>query len=152
MVKFVYQMENILRIKYKMEEQAKIAYGNARVKLTLEEEKLNSHKQKMIKYQEKIVFYMHPSLKLFEIKNCEAAIETMKIIIKQQQVAVKKAEQQLEAARLRLNAAIMERKIHEKLKEKAYENFKIEYEAEERKEIDELVSFKYNNSADSLEE
>ncbi len=145
MTKFVYKMENILGIKYKMEEQAKTAYGNARMRLTQEEEKLLILKQKMMMYQEKLINMMHSKLKILEIKQCENAIEITKVFIKQQLIAVKRAEQQLEAARIRLNAAMMERKTHEKLKDKAYENFKSEYEAEQRKEIDELVSFKYNN-------
>jgi len=65
-----------------------------------------------------------------------------------QQIAVKKAEKQLESARMRLNVAMMDRKTHEKLKENALNDFFIEYEAEQRKEIDELVSFKFNSPAD----
>ncbi len=152
MAKFIYKMESILNIKYKMEEQAKTAYGNARLRLTLEEEKLESYRQQMFQYQNEIREVMVSSLKLIEIKRLENAVETMKFFIKQQQLVVKRAEQQLEAARIRLRAAMMERKTHEKLKEKAFENFKLEYEAEERKEVDELVSFKYNNPTDSLEE
>jgi two-component system response regulator YesN len=41
MKKFRYQMENILQVKLKLEDQAKIAYGNARLRLTKEEEKLS---------------------------------------------------------------------------------------------------------------
>jgi flagellar FliJ protein len=75
----------------------------------------------------------------------------MKLYIQQQQASVKKAEQQVETARIRLNSAMMERKTHERLKENAYVNFMNEYEAEQRKEIDALVSFKYNSPADNLE-
>lgn len=39
---------------------------------------------------------------------------------------------------------MMERKTHEKLKERAFEKFKEELKAEESKEIDQLVSFTYN--------
>ena len=41
--------------------------------------------------------------------------------------------------------AVQDRKIHEKLKEKAFEQFKLELNAQEMKEIDETVSFNYNN-------
>ena len=40
---------------------------------------------------------------------------------------------------------MIERKTHEKLKEKAFEDFQKELKATEAKEIDELVSFTYNN-------
>lgn len=42
-----------------------------------------------------------------------------------------------------------ERKTYEKLKEKAFEQFKIEIEAQERKEIDELVSFRFGAAKES---
>lgn len=149
MARFVYKMENILGIKYKMEEQAKTSYGNARAKLTLEEEKLNDLHIKKEMYQNKLTNLMCSNLKVMDIKQSENAIEITKLFIKQQLIAVKKAEQLLEAARLRLNAAMLERKTHEKLKDRALENYMLEYEAQQRKEIDELVSFKYNNSTDN---
>jgi flagellar protein FliJ len=148
MTKFIYKMENILSIKYKMEDQAKIAYGLARMKLTEEEDKLSALQNKVILYQDKKRNLMQSKLKLFDIRKCEEAIDIMKHHISQQQIAVKKAEKQLENARLRLNAAMLDRKTHEKLKENALNNYFIEYEAGERKEIDELVSFKYNNPTD----
>ena len=41
---------------------------------------------------------------------------------------------------------MVDRKTHEKLKEKAFEEFKKELEDTEKKEVDELVSFKFNKS------
>lgn len=148
MTKFVYKMENILSIKYKMEDQAKTAYGVARMKLTEEEEKLIALKQKAVFYQERKRTLMLSRLKIFDIKKCEEAIDIMKHHINLQLIAVKKAEKQLESARLRLNVAMMDRKTHEKLKENALNDFFIEYEVEQRKEIDELVSFKFNSPAE----
>ncbi len=148
MTKFVYKMENILSIKYKMEDQAKTAYGAARMKLTEEEEKLLVLKQKAVLYQDRKRSLMLSRLKIFDIKKCEEALDIVKHHINLQQIAVKKAEKQLESARMRLNVAMMERKTHEKLKENALNEFFIEYEAEQRKEIDELVSFKFNSPAD----
>jgi len=140
-------MENILSIKYKMEDQAKTAYGAARMKLTEEEEKLLALKQKVVFYQERKKSLMLSKLKIFDIKKCEEAIDVVKHHINLQQIAVKKAEKQLESARMRLNVAMMDRKTHEKLKENALSDFFIEYEAEQRKEVDELVSFKFNSPA-----
>lgn len=138
-------MENILGIKYKMEDQAKTAYGNARLKLTEEEEKLYKLNQKLLMYHMKLKSYMEERLNLQSIKQGREAIKIIKIQIEQQQIAVKKAKQQLELARVRLNNAMLERKTHEKLKENAFDAFKLEFEAVERKENDELVSFKFNN-------
>ena len=152
MTKFIYKMESILQIKYKMEDQAKTAYGNAHAKLIMEEKKLEELINKREYYKEKLTNLMQSNLKILDIKQCENDIEIVKYYIKLQQVEVKKVEQQLEAARIRLNNAMIERKTHENLKDKAFEAFMLEYEAEQRKEIDELVSFQYNNPTDDQEE
>ena len=44
-----------------------------------------------------------------------------------------------------LKELMVERKTHEKLREKAFEQFKEELKQGESKEIDELVSFTYNS-------
>ena len=47
---------------------------------------------------------------------------------------------------------MVERKTYEKLKEKAFEEFKIEVNAQEKKEIDELVSYKFTQKLKMQEE
>ena len=69
----------------------------------------------------------------------------MKSLIRDQIIQVHAAEKNLELARKRLNAVMVERKSHEKLREKAFEQFKLELAAEEAKEIDQLVSFTYHD-------
>ena len=54
------------------------------------------------------------------------------------------AEKNVEAARKHLNEVMTERKTHERLKEKAFENFKQELQYMENKEIDELVSYSFH--------
>mgnify|MGYP007124825442 CR=1 FL=1 len=49
------------------------------------------------------------------------------------------------ASMMRLADAVKERKVQEKLKEKAFEQFLQELNAQEMKEIDEVVSFNYND-------
>lgn len=145
MKKFRYKMENVLQIKKKLEDQIKIAYGNARLKLTMEEEKLEQMVQKKNSYEDQLRSLRSGKLDLFQIKQCEQAIEIMKMNIKQQKTVVKNAAHRLEVARIRLNDAMAERKTQEKLKEKAFEEYMLEFDYEERKEIDELNSFRYSN-------
>lgn len=152
MAKFIYRMQNILNIKFRLEEQAKIAYGVARAKLNQEEEKLQKSFDKKSYYEELTRSFIVDKINLFEVKNNENAIEITKYQIKVQLVAVKQAEQKLEIAREKLNLSMMERKTHEKLKENAFEEFKKELDAVERKEVDELVSFKYNKTTSSEED
>ena len=58
---------------------------------------------------------------------------------------VKLAERNVEASMKRPADAVKERKVQEKLKEKAFEQFLQELNAQEMKEIDEVVSFNYND-------
>lgn len=51
---------------------------------------------------------------------------------------------------MKLTAAVKERKVQEKLKEKAFEEFLQELNAQEMKEIDEVVSFNYNNREEDV--
>lgn len=145
MKKFRYSMENLLQIKQKLEDQAKIAYGVARLRLTKEEEKLEELKQRKNSYEDELRSLQTAKLDILRIRQCEKAIEVMKENIKQQAVVVKNAAHRLEVTRIRLNDAMVERKTQDRLKEKAFEEYMLEFDAEERKEVDELNSFHYSN-------
>lgn len=54
------------------------------------------------------------------------------------------AQKNLDIARGKLNQVMVDRKTQEILKDKAFEEFKRELEVAESKEVDEVVSFKYN--------
>lgn len=152
MKKFRYSMENLLQIKLKLEDQAKIAYGNTRYKLTLEEEKLELMKNRKISYEEELKYLRSGRLDLLKIKQVEQAIDVMKLNIKQQTTVVKNATHRLEVARIRLNDSMAERKTQERLKEKAFEVYLLELDSEERKEVDELNSFQYSKPKDDEED
>jgi flagellar FliJ protein len=128
-----------------LEDQAKTSYGIARKKLMKEEERLSELITRLEEYQDKGKELRMQKLDIMKLKEYTEASEIVKEEIKLQELAVKKAEQQVELARERLNAAMLERKTHEKLKENAREVFFLEVASGERKEIDELVSFRYNN-------
>lgn len=145
MKKFRYNMESILKIKLKLEDQAKIAYANARNRLNSEEEKLGSLKQKKASYEQE-KRDMNKRLNIMKLKQLSESIEIMKLKIIQQKIIVDAAAQRLEVARIRLNDAMVERKTQEKLKEKAWQEYMIEFEAEEQKEIDERNSFNYGSA------
>lgn len=143
MAKFLYKMENILSIKYKLEDQAKNEFGQAQLVLNQEEEKLDNLKGRRNEYEDILTGKVKAVLNISEIKRCEDAVEVLKYQINMQTVVVNAAMQQLELARIKLAEAMIERKTHEKLKENAFEEFKKEIEEEERKEVDELVSFTF---------
>ena len=120
MAKFVYQMQNILDIKLKLETQAKMAY------------------EKNLKNT------MTGKLDIAEVSHARADLNNMKTIVRRQMMEVHKAEKAMEEARNKLNEVVQERKVQEKLREKAFEEFKHELAEAETKEIDELVSYTYN--------
>ena len=143
MAGFQYRMQNILNIKYKLETQAKTAFAVAAEKVREEEEKLNSLKRKREGYEEEAKVLVSTTLDIPKINFCHQSIEIMKDRIKNQTVALHIAERNLEAARVKLNQIMIERKTHEKLKEKEFEEFKRELQDQENKAIDELVSYSY---------
>ncbi len=144
MAKFVYRMQNILEIKYKIESQAKSHYSNMQAKLNEEQEKLEAmfaHKKELEDHYRELAM---GSLNVRELIEGRNAIEFQRKAIKTQLVEVKVAQKNLDIARARLNEVMKDRKTHEKLRENAFEEFLQELSAEEKKEIDELVSYKYS--------
>ena len=145
MAKFKYRMQNILDIKMKLESQAKIAYGIANQKYMEEQKKLQEIMLRRASYEKILKESMVGTIDVRQVSHARADVNTMKTLMRRQMMEVHKAERMLEDARRALNEVMMERKTHEKLKEKAFEQFKAELNAEESKEIDQLVSYTYNN-------
>ena len=143
MAKFVYRMQNILDIKNKLEVQARNSYAAARMKLSQEEEKLDRMFEQKKAYEENYRQQLSGNINILQINICKNAIELCKNQIKKQLVEVKVASLNLEAAQKRLGEVMKERKIQEKLREKAYKEFLQELNDQEKKEIDELVSFRF---------
>ena len=146
MAKFRYRMQNILDIKEKMENQAQTAYGMANAKLAAEQQKLQDIRIRRAGYESKARELVSGSINVLEIRECRKAIDVLKSKQRSQMMNVHAAERDVELARKQLNEAMVERKTHEKLKEKAFEEFKQELLHEESKEIDELVSYTYHDN------
>ena len=146
MAKFFYRMQNILDIKYKLEYTAKQEYAEARRLLNIEEEKLEQLKIRKDEYQEEYNNLIVGSLNFVKIEETGNAMDIMDILIEQQMEVVKKRSKELEKARVKLQQVMQERKMHEKLKEKQFDEFVQELNSAENKETDEVVSYQYNNS------
>ena len=144
MAKFTYRMQNILDIKIKLENQAKIAYATASRQLAEEQEKLREILMRRAGYERKSKELVNGTLDIQEIRECKRAIDVMKSLQRAQMMKVHAAEKTLEKARIELNRVMVERKTHEKLRERAFEEFKQEIAQAESKEIDELVSYNYH--------
>lgn len=149
MAKFRFKMESILSIKEKMESQAKAEYGMELVRLREEEEKLEALNERRLDYQMQLTAAVGSRLVIRKIKDLENAVENIKYNMQLQRLVIRQQEQRVEAARQKMDEAMKERKTYEKLKEKAFEEFLLELDASERKEVDELVSFRYQNASES---
>jgi len=143
MAKFIYRMQSVLDIKVKMEEQARMEFATARMRLDEEEEKLNHLIQRKADYEEEGRALRSDALKVLDILENKQAIERMNEMILQQKDAVMRAERLLDEARMKLQTAMQESKTQERLKEKAFEEFVKEIYAQEAKEVDELTSYTY---------
>ncbi len=138
-------MQNILDLKLKLEDQAKMEYAEQRKRLSEAEEKEQELRREKEEYLEEAVRLRQDKLNIIDIKSNVGAMHTMDILIEKQVEVVRQEEEQLEERRARLENVMKERKAQEKLREKAFERYVHEENAAESKMIDELTSYTYGN-------
>ncbi|MCR5674948.1 MAG: flagellar export protein FliJ [Lachnospiraceae bacterium] len=143
MARFRYRMQNILNIKLQQEEQQKTAFAEAQIRLSEEEEKLENLKERRAGYREEGRAMRTEALSVLDIMANNHAVSVMDDMITSQRSNVARAEKNVELERQKLTTAIQERKMHEKLKEKALEKFRREEIREETVINDERSSFIY---------
>ena len=144
MAKFRYRMQNILDIKLMLESQAKIDYGIAEQEYRTQQQKLQELMVRRMRYEKQLKELMSGVMDIREINHAKSAVDSMKVLVRRQMMEVHRAEKALEKARNELNEIMQDRKMHEKLREKAFAEFQQELRAEEGKAIDGLVSYTYN--------
>ena len=143
MARFRYSMQSILNIKMKLETQAKQEFSAAKAALDEEERRLQALVDRKKGYEQERKRLLEGTLNLRKIEENKTAILCMEGYIEKQRFNVEDAKRNLEKARQRLEEVIMERKTHEKLKEKAFQQFLMEEKKQESKEIDQLTSYTY---------
>ena len=146
MPKFKYRMQNILTLKETHKKKQKAAFSLAMLRVREEEEKLQQLLLRRGKYESDLAAASEGTLDLKEITHIKSAIQIMKTLIRDQMFELKKAQDALEVERKKLDEIMMERKTYEKLREKAFEEFKHELVMEDMKVTDEFTSFKYNKT------
>lgn len=154
MARFRYSMQSLLNIKLKMETQAKQEFSAAKAICEEEEERLQGLCVRKTSYEREAVRLLegmekddHWCLDLQAIKDSREAIRCMEDRIADQQVRVDAAQRSLEQARVKLTSVMVERKTHETLRDKAFEQFLADEKRQESKEIDELTSYTYGQKA-----
>ena len=143
MAKFKYRMQNILDIKQKLEESAKMEFGEANSRVMEEEEKLSVIETRKREYEEEGGRLRSERLQVADIKNNARSISVLSDMKKEQESEVERAKVVQEQKRIKLQVAMQERKTQEKLYENAFEEFVREENARESKEVDELTSYVY---------
>ncbi len=144
---FRFRMQSILDMKAKLEDQAKIEFAQAQQKLTEEQELL----EQIIKRKEDYIAYgiqlRNEAINVQEILDNKNAIEYTKELEKEQRLAVTVAQKAVDAATRRMMEARAQTRTYEKLKEHAFEEFMLEENRAESKEIDQLNSYRSARNA-----
>ena len=144
MAKFIFNFEQLLNIKQKIEKQEQMNLGRAMQRLSESIEKLEkleiSNKEALKEFQ---VSLNKGRIEQLEIKRLNEKIKYYHRQTISQKDIIKKNEKQVENVKEKLKKALQERKTFEILKEKAYEEYYEAEKANEAKINDEIVSFKY---------
>ena len=143
MAKFIYRMQSLLNIQYQLESQAKMELGRAQMHLNEEEEKLQILIDRKEAYLEEGRLMRSDRLHIMDLKDNRNAVLIMDEMIDRQREQVALARKAVEEARKKLQEVMQERKMHEKLREKAFVEFVREENAAEHKAVDELTSYTY---------
>ena len=143
MAKFKYRMQNILDIKQKLEEAAKMEFAEANARVMEEEEKLTALHGRRRAYEAEGKQLRKHQMHVPDIKNNIQALDILRDMIKDQEKEVERAKKIQEEKSFALQSAMQERKTQEKLYENAFAEFIQEENAREGREVDELTSYKY---------
>lgn len=144
MAKFVYRLQNVLDLKQMLERQEKAEFALAAARVQEENDKLSKLLVRRADYQQRLSEVVDSdTIDRKEIIFLRNADQTMKSLIRDQMFAVQKAQAALEAERQKLNEVMKDRKTHERLKEKAFDEFRLELNAADNKANDELTSYTY---------
>lgn len=141
MARFRYKMQSILDIKEKLEGKAKQDFAAANKKLQEEVEKLEQLKARKEQYLEEGIRLRSEMLDIQKMKENKMAVLKMDEYIQMQLMEIRKASKAVEAARAVLQEVMQERKVHEKLRDNAFQDFLKEEQANENKEIDQLTTY-----------
>lgn len=141
MARFRFSLQNILELKMKMETQAKQDFSAAAAALAAEEEKLDILRLKKHNLEQEAEALLVGELNFRDIDDNQLARMQTDEAIMIQKDAIRRAEELLERARIKMAEAMMERKTYDKLREKAFEEFMADEKRAESKMVDELTSY-----------
>lgn len=148
MAGFVYKLQSYLGVKEKIEEQKKLEYGKSLSKLEAERFEKNQLENKKSSTVEGFRKSITDGINPYALNGYNNYIGFVKKKIRDQEIVVQIAEKEAEKKRLELVEAMKERKMLDKLKEKAKDVYMKEQLHKEQKIVDEVVSYQYNKKAE----
>ena len=148
MARFNYKLQGVLNLRLQQEEQVKMEFAVANKELNDQLDILEEYKRRKEAYiQEGYALRNESIMNVREIVDNNYAEKQMDVLIQNQQVVVDSYRAKYEVARIKLTKAIQERKMQERLREKAFAAFMEEEKEAEAKETDERSSFVYTKRA-----
>lgn len=144
MAKFFFRMQNILQIKQKLEEKQQLEYKDALQNRNKQKQKMDQMRE--VIQSETIRFQKKQENRFFlrELIQVQDRIHFYHRRLKEENDVLKKLEEIVLDKRQILIEAMRERKIYEKLREKALEKYFEEEKLAELKQMDERASFHYS--------
>lgn len=149
MARFRYSMENILRIKERLEEQKRMELGQAMVVLQAQQNVQLALEHKLQNYLDDFYSKQKRVVNGAMLQNMSKQVAYYEGVVKKQKTIVVKAQEDVGLKREVLKKALEERKIQEKLKEKALEYYIEEQKLKEQQTLDEIVGYRYATDEES---
>ncbi len=143
MARFVYRMQSILNLKLKTEDQVRMELGVAQHNYNEAEEELNALFARRESYLQDARNLQSNILSVREIMDTGQYVKIMDEEIALQKSKVQSLEEILEQTREKMTVAVQERKMQERLRERAFEQYMAEERAAEAIESDQRTSFTY---------
>ena len=139
---FRFRLATLLHVKEQLEKSAKNELGVAVSRLEAEKARLAAIVAEIATLREEFVAAVTGSIDAERIKGIRACIVAREAAREKQSDVVKEASRTVDTIRDRVVTLMKERKILEKLREKEFEQFRIEGLQQEQRLADELVTYR----------
>jgi len=142
MAVFRFRLATLLHVKEQLEKSAKNELGVAVSRLEAEKARLTAIVAEIASLRDDFVAAVTGSIDAERIKGLRACIAARETAREKQSDVVKEASGTVDTIRDRVVTLMKERKILEKLREKEFEQFRIEGLQQEQRLADELVTYR----------
>ena len=143
MPRFNFRLQQYLGVKEQIENQKELEYAQALRKVEEEKLLLSQINAKKSEQLESLRTALKTIIAPLEIRRYNNTIDRLKQRIKEQEERLTAAQEYAETKRQELVQAMKERKALDVVREHAFDDYKIEMNLKEQKQVDELVSAKY---------